>query len=59
MALNITYSAWAIIWGFILLGNGIDLKSMICCLMIIIGSIIASGDLKEIFKIDKSKRLVN
>ena len=59
MALNITYSAWAIIWGFILLGNGIDLKSVICCLMIIIGSIIASGDLKEIFKIDKSKRLVN
>ena len=50
MSLNITYSAWAIVFGVILLGNSIDLKSIICCLFIMIGSIMASGDIKSIFK---------
>lgn len=50
MSLNITYSAWAIVFGVILLGNSIDLKSIICCLCIMIGSIMASGDIKSIFK---------
>ena len=49
MSLNITYSAWAIIFGVILLRNTIDLKSIICCLLIIMGSIMASGDIKSIF----------
>ena len=30
MSLNITYSAWSIIFGVILLGNSIDIKSIIC-----------------------------
>lgn len=50
MSLNITYSAWAIVFGVILLGNSLDLKSIICCLCIMIGSVMSSGDIKEIFK---------
>ena len=51
MSLNITYSAWSIILGFILLGNRIDIKSIICCIIIIVGSIMAAGDIKEIISI--------
>lgn len=57
MSLNITYSAWSIVFGAILLGNSIDLKSVICCILIIIGSIMAAGDLRElkgIFKFNES-----
>lgn len=50
MSLNITYSAWAIVFGVILLGNSLDLKSIICCLCIMIGSVMSSEDIKEIFK---------
>lgn len=46
MALNITYSAWSIFLGLILLHNDINLKSIICCIVIIIGSIMASDGLK-------------
>ena len=48
MALNITYSAWSIILGLIFLKNNIDIKSIICCVMIIVGSIMAAGDMKEL-----------
>lgn len=50
MSLNITYSAWAIVFGVILLGNSINFKSLICCVFIMVGSIMASGDIKSIFK---------
>lgn len=52
MALNITYSAWAVVFGIMLQENGIDLKSIFCGLLIIVGSIMAAGDLSE-FKIFK------
>lgn len=58
MSLNITYSAWSIFLGLILLGNDIGLKSIICCIIIIIGSVMAAGDLKEItyiFSKDKNE----
>lgn len=48
MSLNITYSAWAIIIGVFLNDNVIDVKCIICCLIIIVGSILASGDIKEL-----------
>ena len=54
MSLNITYSAWAIVFGVILLGNSVDLKSVICCLCIMIGSVMSSGDIKEIFNRNSS-----
>lgn len=62
MALNITYSAWAILMGLILLGNDLDFKSIICCIVIIIGSIMAAGDISEITTIffkKKQKKLLN
>lgn len=49
MALNITYSAWAIVFGFLLLGETISLKEVIAGLVIISGSIVAGGDIKEFF----------
>lgn len=62
MSLNITYSAWAIIFGLVLLGNDIDLKSIICSIVIMIGSIMAAGDINEItsiFKKNKRKNILN
>ena len=62
MSLNITYSAWAILIGLILLGNDLDLKSIICCIVIIIGSIMAAGDINEITSIffkRKKKKVLN
>ena len=60
MSLNITYSAWAIFLGLILLGNNIDLKSIFCCIIIIIGSVMAAGDLNEIKSIFfRDKRISN
>lgn len=57
MSLNITYSAWAIVFGIFILGNKVDFKSIVCCLMIISGSILAAGDINELgslFKRNKS-----
>lgn len=48
MSLNITYSAWSIIFGVILLGNRVDVKSIICCILIMCGSIMAAGDISEL-----------
>lgn len=60
MSLNITYSAWAIFLGLILLDNNIDLKSIFCCIIIIIGSVMAAGDLNEIKSIFfRDKRINN
>lgn len=56
MSLNITYSAWSIIFGVILLGNSVDIKSVICCIMIIIGSTMAAGDIREIISIFSRKK---
>ena len=59
MSLNITYSAWAIFLGLILLGNNIDLKSIFCCIIIIIGSVMAAGDLNEIKSIFVRDKRIN
>lgn len=48
MSLNITYSAWAILFGVILLGQPLAFKSIICAVIIMIGSILAAGDVKEL-----------
>lgn len=48
MSLNITYSAWAILFGVILLGQPLSLKSIFCAIVIMIGSILAAGDIKEL-----------
>lgn len=53
MALNITYSAWAIVFGFLLLGETVSLKEIIAGLVIISGSIVAGGDVKELLEFRK------
>lgn len=46
MSLNITYSAWAILFGSLLLGQSISFKSVICSAVIMLGSILAAGNIK-------------
>ncbi|WP_300383422.1 DMT family transporter [Clostridium sp.] len=59
MSLNITYSAWSIIFGLVLLGNDIDLKSIVCCVVIMAGSIMAAGDINEIISMFTKKKRKN
>lgn len=51
MAVNITYSAWAIPVGLILLGSIPSVTGIICAFAIIIGSITCATDLKQLFGI--------
>lgn len=55
MGLNISYSAWAIILGFLFFGSPLTIKMLFCSIMIIVGSImtVANEDelnLKYLFK---------
>lgn len=47
MALNITYSAWAIVFSMILLHTMPDLKSIICGIVIVVASFVAAADLSD------------
>ena len=47
MPLNITYSAWAIVFSFVILGTVPDLKSIICGIVIVMGSLIAAAEKKK------------
>ncbi|MBS5115377.1 MAG: DMT family transporter [Erysipelotrichaceae bacterium] len=47
MSLNITYSAWSIIFSFILIGTKPTLSSIIFGIIIIIGSLIAAVNIEE------------
>ncbi len=49
MALNITYSAWAIPFSMLLLGVMPDVRGVVCALVIIAGAIAAATDFKELF----------
>lgn len=49
MALNITYSAWAIPFSLVLLGTMPDARGVICAIVIIVGAIAAAADFKELF----------
>lgn len=48
MALNITYSAWSIVFSMILLHTLPDVKSIVCGVVIVLGSLVAATDLKEL-----------
>lgn len=48
MALNITYSAWSIPIAFLMLHTVPDVKSILCGIVILSGSLIAAADLKEL-----------
>lgn len=49
MALNISYSAWAVLFGLILLGAVPGPIEIICCIAILCGTILAASDWKELF----------
>ncbi|WP_373471950.1 DMT family transporter [Carnobacterium alterfunditum] len=53
MALNITYSAWSIVFGAIILNEEVSLRSVIFALIIVGGSVTAATDLEEIVKFKK------
>ncbi|MBE6470020.1 MAG: DMT family transporter [Coriobacteriaceae bacterium] len=55
MALNISYSAWAVIFGVILLGNSLDPLPLVCCAAILVGTIGAACDLRELAPIFRHK----
>ena len=48
MALNITYSAWTIVFSAILFHALPDLKSVLCAIAILTGSVVAGADIKEL-----------
>ncbi len=56
MALNITYSAWSIVFSIVLLHTLPDLKSVVCCIVIVVASIITGSDIKTIFQ--KKKKVI-
>ena len=55
MALNISYSAWAVLFGLILLGSVPGPVEIICCVAILCGTILAACDWKELFSRTKSQ----
>lgn len=57
MALNITYSAWAVLFGVIFLSEKLTPNDIFFGLIIIGGSIVAAADLKEMFG-SKSKKKI-
>lgn len=56
MALNISYSAWAVLFGVILLGAIPGPVEIVCCIAILCGTILAASDWKELFS--RTKRPV-
>lgn len=53
MALNITYSAWSIVFGAVILNEEVSLRSVIYALIIVGGSVTAAANLEEIVKFKK------
>lgn len=49
MALNISYSAWAVAFGFLLQGTVPAPASVVCCVVILGGTILAACDWDELF----------
>lgn len=49
MALNISYSAWAVIFGAILLVAMPGLVEIVCCVVIFLGTVLAASDWQELF----------
>lgn len=49
MALNISYSAWAVLFGAILLGTSPGLIESVCCVVVFAGTVLAASDWKALF----------
>lgn len=49
MATNVTYSAWAVVFGLVLLGNVPTAVSIVCCIVIMCGTVLAACNWDELF----------
>lgn len=49
MALNISYSAWAVVFGLLLLGAVPTPATVACCVAIVAGTVLAASDWGELF----------
>ncbi|MFY9263624.1 MAG: DMT family transporter [Actinomycetaceae bacterium] len=49
MAVNISYSAWAVFFSFLILGDKPDLITVILCFVILFGTIFSAADARELF----------
>ncbi|MFY9263626.1 MAG: DMT family transporter [Actinomycetaceae bacterium] len=49
MAVNISYSAWAVLFAFLILGDVPDLITVILCFVILFGTIFSAADARELF----------
>lgn len=49
MALNISYSAWAVVFGFILQGTMPSAATVFFCILILAGTVLAASDWDELF----------
>lgn len=49
MALNISYSAWAVAFGFVLQGTVPSLATVFFCIVILVGTVLAASDWNELF----------
>ena len=58
MALNITYTAWAILFTLIVLRDTdvINPVTLTCAAVIVIGGVLAAADLKELVKKHHEKK---
>lgn len=57
MALNITYSAWAVIFGVIFLNESMTPSDIFFGIIIIVGSVMAAADFKEMFGSKKKESI--
>ena len=49
MALNISYSAWAVVFGFVLQGTVPTPATVFFCVLILAGTVLAASDWSELF----------
>lgn len=55
MALNISYSAWAVVLGLVLLGAVPGPVEIVCCVAILCGTVLAASNWKELFSRNKKQ----
>lgn len=55
MALNISYSAWAVLFALVLQGTMPTPISIVCCVVILAGTVLAASDWNELFGREKAK----
>lgn len=57
MALNVSYSAWAVVFGLLLLGDVPSPAAVVCCVVILAGTVLAACDWDELFRRGTSRNV--